>query len=109
MRQRNRHARQSATHPQIEMVKRARVHLHQHFGGPRFGLGRFGISQDLGSAVVLEEDGFHEILLKRAKRYGSYQVGRVQHLSGGVSKKEKTPVRRPVTTTARRYRNRMLR
>jgi hypothetical protein len=60
MRERDGNARDSAAHPEVEMIESAGVDADDDFAGARFGFGNVGVAEDVGAAVVVEKDGFHE-------------------------------------------------
>src|SRR4030095_12321046 len=66
VRQWNRHAGQSAAHPEIEMVQCTGAYANQHLAGSQFRFGCVRVAQHLGSAVMIEGNGLHWQLLTRS-------------------------------------------
>jgi len=69
MRERNRNAGEPAAHPEVQVVERAGVDADQNFSEAKFGWVYFGVAEDIGAAVAVEEDGFHELARKRREKY----------------------------------------
>lgn len=53
------HPRQAFTHPQVEMIERARLHPHHHLVLPHLRFGNISVEEDLRSAELLENDRLH--------------------------------------------------
>jgi hypothetical protein len=60
VRQRNLDSWQSISHPHIEVIQSARVHFHEHLIRFDYRIGDFGEFEDLGPAVLFEDDCFHQ-------------------------------------------------
>jgi hypothetical protein len=59
VRKRDGNAGKPAADPQVEVVERAAADADEDFAGAEFGFGCVGVAEDFGTAVVVEEDGFH--------------------------------------------------
>ena len=46
-------------HPEIEMIERAGVYADEDFARAGFGFWSVGVAEDVGSAVMIEENGLH--------------------------------------------------
>ncbi len=60
MRKWNRNARDTATHPQIEMIQRAGLHANENFIRPDSWLRSVGEFQDVRCAMLVKDNRFHE-------------------------------------------------
>jgi hypothetical protein len=48
-------SRAAASHPEVDMVKRTRLDLHEHLSRSGRGIGQIAVLHDFGAAVLLEE------------------------------------------------------
>ena len=81
VRKRNRHVGQATANPEIEMIQRARFHTYEDVIRAEHRLRRVGTFQDLGSAVLMENNRFHETSAFRLAKTEPY------HRAGSVSRK----------------------
>jgi hypothetical protein len=59
VRKRYRNARQALADPDVEMVQGAGVNAYEHFARANGRLGDRSVLENVGCAVLLEDDGFH--------------------------------------------------
>src|SRR5581483_5987255 len=59
--------RNAFANPEIKMVQRTGFHLNQHVVFTKLRLGNIFVLQDLGTAELMNADGFHWVLLKEPR------------------------------------------
>jgi len=60
VRERDWYTGKAAAYPQVEVIERAGVYPDEDFAVTEFGLGNVGVAENVGAAVVVKEDGFHD-------------------------------------------------